>query len=357
MTQRTTKTQALRPATPLRRLAPYSPCTSAPGIDLKLDANETCPPTVDLDVALANLAQTLNRYPDASGLEQTIASSWNIDPERVVVTGGADDAIDRTCRAFLEPGRALLTHTPTFEMIERSSRLAGATIRTIDWLDGPVPLDALRRATLPDTGLIAVVTPNNPTGSTISTEQLLELAHHASLAAVPLMVDLAYIEFDKSDPTPLLLQHSNVIVVRTFSKALGLAGLRVGYTISSPLVASWIRTTGSPYPVASPSLVVCEKAIRHPEIQRDCIRRIKSNRESLQRFLIKRGMRTFPSRANFVTFLSNDAPAYHQRLRELSIAVRGLCIGSSTPNAIRITLPTSQQQLAILLDALDRILP
>ena len=156
---------AIRHTSRLRDLKPYRPEDAGPHIDLALDANEGAPPSSALlDVLRSATAEELRRYPKPGELEGRIAERWHVAAERVVVTNGGDDAIDRACRALLEPGRVLLTHTPTFEMIRRSAALAGGEVRPVPWLDRPFPAEEFVGCLSAATAMVCLVSPNNPTG-------------------------------------------------------------------------------------------------------------------------------------------------------------------------------------------------
>ncbi|MFZ4576676.1 MAG: aminotransferase class I/II-fold pyridoxal phosphate-dependent enzyme, partial [Phycisphaerales bacterium] len=206
---------------------PYTKGAAREGIDLWLDANEGAMVLTDDEVARAAARACVRRYPDASALEQEIAARLGVPPACVVVTAGGDAAIDRVCRAFIEPGSEVVLPTPTFEMIGRYARSAGAQLREVRWEDTEFPVGEVVRAVSARTAMIAAVSPNNPTGAVVRAADLLTLSAAAPDAL--LLVDLAYTEFAEVDLTPVAVALPNAVVIRTFSKAYGLAGIRVGY--------------------------------------------------------------------------------------------------------------------------------
>ncbi|HEX4628580.1 MAG TPA: aminotransferase class I/II-fold pyridoxal phosphate-dependent enzyme, partial [Gemmatimonadales bacterium] len=229
---------------------------------LRLDSNEGPPPPRAL---LADLADAdpdlLRRYHDAGALEAALATRFGVEAERVIVTAGADEAIDRACRAFLERGRTLVVPDPTFELFERFGTLAGGESERVSWPSGPFPGDAFLERLDARTAVVAVVSPNNPTGAVATVADVRRLASAAPAAL--LLLDLAYVEYADHDPTRAVLDLPNVLVVRTFSKAWGLAGCRVGYAIGSPYVVSVLRAAGGPYPVGSPSVALALHQLEH----------------------------------------------------------------------------------------------
>lgn len=329
---------ALRPATRLAGVRPYASPEHRWEIDLRLDANEG---RADYPSLLREIAQAdpelVRRYPDARELESDIAASWGIDPARVVLTNGGDDAIDRVCRTFLEPGRSLVTHAPTFVMIPRSAQLAGADVRTVPWTDDPFPVDRFAESIDNNTGLVALVTPNNPTGCVIPVQDARRIADAAHSAGAALLLDLAYVEFADTDPTPDLLGLDNVCVVRTFSKAFGLAGLRVGYAIAPEQSATWLRAAGGPYPVSGLSLLAAQAAWAN-RAETTFIDTVRAERSRLHERCAAIRLDPLPTQANFVTIRTERAEWIHDALASLGIAVRLLHQDDARP-LCRITLP------------------
>ncbi|MCC7388578.1 MAG: histidinol-phosphate aminotransferase family protein [Phycisphaerales bacterium] len=352
-----TQSAALRPAARLQGITPYRPPPFDPSVDLRLDANEGAAPGEAALAALAQVdAERLRRYPDASGLEAQIADRLGVAPGRVVVTNGGDDAIDRLCRATLEPGRSLVVHRPTFEMIGRGARLAGASVREVRWVEGPPPVGQMLSLIDETTGLVAVVSPNNPTGAVISRGEIEQLASGACAVGAVLLVDLAYVEFADEDPTDSLLALENTVLVRTFSKAYALAGLRVGYAIAPPAIAEWLRATGGPYPVSGVSLAVAAGAHgADPAARHDYIGTIRRERSELSRQLSDKGAKVLPSQANFVSAFVRDASALRERLAARGIAIRTFRGGGDTENLVRITLPGGAGPFERLTNAIGEI--
>lgn len=345
------------PAARLRGQSPYEPPTPSPWVDLVLDANEGTAPREALTEALSGIAaEELSRYPDTHELERALADRHAVDDNRVVVTNGADDAIDRVCRAVLEPGRQAVLHRPTFEMIERSAKLAGGKIRPVEWMEGSFPVREYVDTISQSTALVALVSPNNPTGAVISLEDMLEVTRAARRVGALVMIDLAYVEFASEDPTRPLLDEPNVVVVRTFSKAIGLAGARVGYALASPEIARWIRTAGGPYPVSTVSSAMAVAALRSAKKRSTYINAVQSHRDELASTLKQLGCSALNSQANFVTARFPDAPFVQDSLASLGIAVRSLASRPELKDYLRITLPAEPAPFDRLVTALRTVL-
>jgi len=351
---------SIRPAARIAGLSPYSPGVDAYSIDLRLDRNERAIVPEPVREILASLSPDLVRaYPDKAPLERLIAERFDVDPEQVLVTNGGDDAIDRCCRAVLEPGTEILIHTPTFEMIERSAHIAGGDVRAVEWFDGEFPLKAFMRSLTSATRAVALVTPNNPTGSEIGVEPFLEVA----CAAIDrlLIVDLAYTEFADDDLTSSALGLRNAVVVRTFSKAFGLAGMRVGYAVGHPDVIRWLRAVGGPYPTSGISLALAAALWRlGDQILQPYLDHVKRERSELHAILRSHGIGAIPSSANFVlAVFGNPAGALRVRdgLAQRGIAVRGFREPPLLQGALRINCPGDPSLFERLRSSLLEVLP
>ncbi|MEI7658335.1 MAG: TIGR01548 family HAD-type hydrolase [Phycisphaerae bacterium] len=321
--------------------APYARPSTASPIDLHLDANEGPRSAFDVDIARVAAEvgpEAIRRYPDSSVLDQLIAQRWNVPSSRVIVTAGGDEAIDRICRVTLAPGRELLVPVPTFEMIPRFARQAGAEVVTVAWDDERYPVQRVLGRITERTALIAVVSPNNPTGAVAAARDVERLAQAAPDALV--LVDAAYAEFADEDLTAVSLALPNAIVVRTFSKSFAMAGLRVGYAIGSERVIRAMRSAGSPFPVSGIGLAVAERAFTAASVtQAAAIRAVRSERERLSALLEQLGARPRPTHGNFVLAEFQDAEWSWRALAGLGIGVRRFAAGSGLERSLRITCP------------------
>jgi len=320
-------------------LSPYSPVRPLGPIDLFLDANEGTASGVDIGATLARIgAEAARRYPNAAGLEAAIARLLGLPARGVLMTAGGDEAIDRACRAFLGPGNELILPVPTFEMIGRYARLAGAEVVGVPWSSGPFPIDEVLGRLNVRTTMIAVVSPNNPTGAVARPSDLTRLSKAAPSAL--LLVDLAYTEYADEDLTQAALSLPNAVIIRTFSKAYGLAGMRVGYAAGGERVVHAMRAAGSPYPVTGLSLAVAEEALAGaPARLPRRVARVRDERDRLRELLCELGARPVESQANFVLAEFRDAEWVWRALAGLGIGVRRFAEGLGLERSLRITCP------------------
>lgn len=314
----------------------------APGpIDLHLDANEGSVAWDDLEECIRE-ASNLRRYPSAAQLEAALAARLNVKPSQVIVTAGGDDVLDRACRMTLSPARSLLLAEPSFEMFRRYAELARARVDSVPWPRGPFPREQVMGAIAPTTGVVPIVSPNNPTGAVATRDDVDAVCSAASSAGRSALVilDAAYAEFADEDLTPVALRHRNTIVVRTFSKAWGLAGLRVGYAIGPEDLISCLRVAGGPYPVSGLSLAVALRILQIGQnAMLDQVRRVKTNRDTLARALTRWGAETQPSQANFLLLRTRRAAEIHAALAARGIAIRRWTNRPGLDDALRITIP------------------
>jgi histidinol-phosphate aminotransferase len=342
-------------------LEPYAPPRPGAPVDLRLDGNEGAAPPAALLEELSRFGPDLLRhYPSAREIEALLADMHDVSPARVLVTAGADDAIDRLCRALLSPGRSIVLPTPTFEMLSRYARIAGAERVEISWPGELFPTAEFIAAFDPTTALVVVVSPNNPTGAVATRADLQRLAAAAPHAV--LLVDLAYVEFADEDPTQMALALPNAVVVRTLSKAWGLAGLRVGYALGPPEILRWMRAAGAPYSISSPSLALAAARLRGPRDDMGLfVTRIREERAALTGQLVRLGARPLPSQANFVLSEFPNATWVRDGLAGLGIAVRGFAPaagpgGRALERSLRITCPGDPEPFARLTTGLETVL-
>jgi histidinol-phosphate aminotransferase len=328
------------PASRVEGLRAYQRSALPAGVSLRLDANEGQPAAWEFVLAVLQEggAELFRRYPDTRPLEGKLAEAFDVDPARAFVSAGADDVIDRCCRAYLDAGLSLLIAAPGFEMFDHYAALSGARVRKVLWSPGPYPIDAMVEAIDESTRVIACITPNNPTGEVATLDDLRLLSEAAPRALV--ILDHAYADFADVDLTPAALEMPNVVVVRTFSKAWGLAGCRVGYALGPAPIVRSLRAAGGPFPVSAPSLAVAGALLSQGgEAKNAFVRRIRGERAILFDLLRSVGARPRQSEANFVfAELCERSPGVHERLVAQGVLVRTI-MSAGIPLGLRISLP------------------
>lgn len=333
-------------------LTAYRPPTVPGPVDLDLSRNEGRAPRGFTPGEGCVAPDRLARYPNVAELRLELGRRFGLPQGRVVVTAGGDDALLRTCLATLSPGREALVATPTFEMIPRYAEVAGGTLRGVPWPEGAFPTDAFLDAASEQTAVAFVVSPNNPTGAVATVEDVRRIA--AALPETLVVFDAAYGELDEEDPTPSLLDLPNVVVVRTLSKAWGLAGLRVGYALGSEAWIGRLAAHGNPFPVSG---TAAELALRRLETGQadldDYVSRVRLERGQLSERLRGWGARPAePSRANFVLARGVDPAWVTAAAGALGVGLRAFPRDPALDDAVRITVPGREQAYARLEAAL-----
>ncbi|MFW5966353.1 MAG: aminotransferase class I/II-fold pyridoxal phosphate-dependent enzyme [Persicimonas sp.] len=341
----------LEPSPAIRKISAYSVPRPETPVDLYLHGNEgPAPPESVLGALDAHGSELLRQYPDVGPIEPIIAARVGARTEQVIVTAGADDALQRICRAMLGPGDNMVLPEPTFVMFRRFAAVAGGEVVSVPW-DGPqYPTRAVIEAVDERTRLIAVVSPNNPTGAVATPDDLRRVAEAAPHALV--VVDHAYVEFAEEDLTSVALEYPNTVVTRTLSKAWGMAGVRVGFALAHPQVIEWLRTAGLPYAVSGPSLVIASKRLEDDADVDAFVERVKEERPRLEGLLERCGVRVSPSRGNFVFGRHDDALWVRDGLAGMGILVRAFPDHRLLSDAVRISCPGDEQALARLEHAL-----
>ena len=311
--------------------------------------------------ALARVAGELNRYPDgpAFRLHEALAGRHGVAMDEIAVGAGADGCIDMLSQAILDPGDEVVCGWPSFPSYVIYAAKQGATVNTVPLRDHTYDLDALLAAVTPRTKLLYICQPNNPTGTMNTTNEL-----DAFFAAVPdhvlTVVDQAYFEYiDRPDYPDAVERYvkagKRVVVLRTFSKIYGLAGLRVGYAVSSREVCASLAKVRRPFDLTTPAQVAALASLDDPD---ELARRRTVNAEGLAQLetvLREHGFEPVPSVGNFVYVeTGGDAQALFRQLLGEGIIVRPLG-GFGAPTAVRITVGTPEEVKAFS-EALGRVL-
>jgi histidinol-phosphate aminotransferase len=332
---------SLDPVPAIKDQEPYEVPSHPAPVDLKLSGNEGVTPPQELLQELRDVdPDTLRSYPSARELEDRIADLHNVDPSRVLVTAGADDAMLSAFRSVLCPGRNIVVPVPTFVMVPRFARLTGAEVRELEWTGSTYPTERVLEATNPDTSVVPVVSPNNPSGATAGRETLLTLVDRVNDALI--VLDHAYVEFADAefDLTETAIEQPNVVVLRTFSKAWGLAGLRVGYAIGPERVINWMRMAKSPYAVSDLSLKLAKRRLDTNRNDVDkFVASVRRERDELVSVLTDIGAEPETSQANFVFAEFEDAEWTFDALAGQGIATRIFPDKELLADKLRITCP------------------
>ncbi|ROO28307.1 histidinol-phosphate aminotransferase [Salinisphaera orenii MK-B5] len=313
--------------------------------------------------ALAEFAGELHRYPDGNGfaLKQKLAARHAIEPGRITLGNGSNDVLELTARVFLGPGKNAVFSEYAFAVYPIVARAVNAETRVVPALGASAEmprghdLDAFMDHVDDNTGVVFIASPNNPTGTWLAPAAI-EAFLDALPAHVVVVLDEAYLEYQDRDQRPdsraWLERYPNLIVTRTFSKIYGMAGLRVGYGLSSPEVADYINRVRQPFNVSTIGLHCAEAALDDKAFIDRSIGTNTVQRAALAAELQARGLSCLPSQANFITFDCGEAstPLFQAMLRE-GVIVRPLA-SYDMPEHLRVTVGAAEDN-ARFLAALD----
>ncbi len=343
----------------VRSIAPYQPgkpiseLARELGLDVagivKLASNENPlgigPRTrAAIDAALPEIA----RYPDGNGYELKLALSrrYGVDMSSIVLGNGSNDVLELVAAAFLGPGRAAVMSQHAFAVYPLATQARGARSIVVPAKSYGHDLEAMARAIDDETYVVWAANPNNPTGTLARPDEL-----EAFMRKVPervlVVLDEAYNEYIKpdlrADTVKWLKRHPNLIVTRTFSKAYGLAGLRVGYGLAHPSVADVMNRVRQPFNVNSLALAAAAAALDDMEfVARSYVLNLQGMAQ-LEEGARRLGLDFIPSYGNFLTIRVGKAPEMYKRLLRRGVIVRPVGGGYGLPEHLRVTIGTQAE--------------
>ena len=338
-------------------IAPYEPGKPIEELErelnianaIKLASNENpLPPSDRVQKAIIAALSSLDRYPDGSGfyLRQALAKKHGVMPDQVVLGNGSNELIELLVRTFLRPGDEAVVPHPSFVVYPMIVQAAGGVRVMVMLKDFRLDLEAMARAITPLTKIVFVANPNNPTATIVTKD---EVEHF--MARVPertiVVFDEAYIEFamgpDFPDMIAAVKQGRKVVVLRTFSKATSLAGLRVGYGIADADAIALMNRIRQPFNVNSLAQAAALAALDDDAHVLECVRMIEAGRHFLYDEFKSIGLSYVPSRANFILVdVGRSAADIYQKLLHKGVIVRPMTpFGLET--ALRITVGTPEE--------------
>lgn len=354
----------------LKGMSPYKPGRSISDVMkqyglkevIKLASNENPYGTVPaVKEFLASSAMEYEMYPDgyATNLRGKLANKLGVSESALLFGSGSDEIIVIIVRALLGPDSNTIMATPSFPQYAHHAKIEGATIKEIPLIDGEHDLDGFLDAIDDQTSVIWLCSPNNPTGNLINNDDLTDFLNKVP-ENILVVIDEAYYEYitDETykDTAQFVEKHTNVIVLRTFSKAYGLAAFRIGYGFSTPTIIANLETVRSPFNVTTAGLMLAEKSLEDDgEFLKKCS---QLNREQMKRFYDyaeQNNLHIYDSQGNFVLI---EVPGSANEASEAFLA-SGYIVRSGdllgTPGHIRVTVGTEAQNTGFFL-AFDKLI-
>ena len=344
----------MKPPIPVRkavaRMRPYHPPLEGRNGKLRLDFNENtigCSPKARKAIRRLTSA-AVSMYPEQDTVRRELARLFGVQTDELLLTNGTDEALHLIVDTFVEPDDAILLVEPTFAMYRFYSELAGARIEALRY-DAAMqfPMKALLAVLRKKPRVFFLANPNNPTGSVLRPAELRRILKAATRTLV--VVDEAYFEYSGITVLPWIRRHNNLVVTRTFSKAAGLAGLRLGCIFAHRSIAEYFRKAQSPYSVSVAALAAARATVRDQHFLRSALCEFRRSRGELKRGLAKLGIPFFPSAANFVLlFLGARAKEVVACLSRQGTLIRDRSSDFNGAGYVRITFGTLAQTRRVL---------
>lgn len=323
---------------------------------LKLDANENpYGPSPKVFEALQDSSR-FNVYPDPLQrvIRKALAAYTGLNETQIVAGAGADEIIELLVRLFVQPGDKVVHFPPTFGMYEVATRLSQGEIISVPRdKEFNIDLEETKRLVDSNTKLIFLANPNNPTGTLTGEKSICALLD----LGVMIAIDETYHEFCGTTATNLLTEYQNLIIIRSFSKWAGLAGLRIGYGLMSPELARYLFTIKSPYNVSSAAEAAMMASLNDTDLLLQRVRDLVEERERMVASLREiPGIYCFPSKGNFLLchFPDNMSEMVYSSLASRGIFVRKFT-HPQTKNCLRISMGKDHQNDAVV-DAISSIM-
>jgi histidinol-phosphate aminotransferase len=302
-----------------------------------------------IEASLADIA----RYPDGNGyvLKQALSARYGVDMSAIVLGNGSNDVLELVALAFLGPGRAAVMSQHCFAVYPLATQARGARAIVVPARNHAHDLEAMAKAVDDETFVVWAANPNNPTGTLAMPDEV-----EAFLRKVPervlVVIDEAYNEYIRADlrtdTLKLLKRHPNLVVTRTFSKAYGLAGLRVGYALAHPSVADVMNRVRQPFNVNSIGLAAAAAALDDMEfVARSYAENLNGLRQ-LEEGARALGLDFIPSFGNFLTIRVGKAAEIFKRLLRRGVIVRPVAAGYGLPEHLRVTTGTAAENAKFL---------
>ncbi len=307
--------------------------------------------------AVAAAISGIERYPDQFDLIKAVAGRCGVAQNQVVLGNGSNDVLDLIARVFLAPGRSAVFAQHAFAVYPLATLSTGAELIATPAKNYGHDLNAMRAAIRPDTRIVWIANPNNPTGNFLPYPEV-----RAFLEAVPqdvvVVLDEAYNEYlppaERVDTAAWIADFPNLVVTRTFSKIFGLAGLRVGYALASAEIADLMNRVRQPFNVNNLAIAAAVAALDDHLFVAESYELNRRGMEQLVAGLKRLGLEHIPSHGNFVTFKAGDGAAVNQKLLKQGVIVRPIG-GYGLPEWLRVTIGTEPEN-ARFLEALEKAL-
>lgn len=322
--------------------------------DVKVNQNENpydVPANIKRELLDFALERSWSRYPPFTPDEllDKLASYSGWKPEGILIGNGSNEIIQALLMVLVRPGGRLVIPSPTFTLYKLIGTVLGAEVREVPLKDDySFDCDAIERAFLAGGDMLVICSPNNPTGALFPRERLIDLLEQTD---APVIMDEAYFEFSKVTAVDLLGLYDNLIILRTFSKAFSLAGLRIGYGLMNPGLAREVEKAKLPYNINFFSIAAATKLLENHEKLVDIIDLLIAERDRMiPKLNAIEGVTAYPSRANFILVETPFEPAaVFRKLLDDGFLVRDVSSYPMLGRALRVSVSTPEDNDRLLI--------
>ena len=308
-------------------------------------------------IAVEAAISGIERYPDQFDLIKAVADRCAVGQSQVVLGNGSNDVLDLIARVFLAPGRSAVFAQHAFAVYPLATLSTGAELIATPAKNFGHDLGAMQAAIRPDTRIVWIANPNNPTGNFLPYPEVRRFLDSVPKDVI-VVLDEAYNEYlppaERVDTAAWIKDFPNLVITRTFSKIFGLAGLRVGYALASVEVAGLMNRVRQPFNVNNLAIAAAVAALDDHQFVAASYELNRRGMEQLVTGLQRLGLEHIPSHGNFVTFKAGDGAAVNQKLLQQGVIVRPIG-GYGLPEWLRVTIGTEPDN-ARFLDALEKAL-
>ena len=344
----------IKPRKAVLKMKEYNPPTSGRENSIRLDFNENtigCSPNV-IKVLRKIQRYPLAMYPEYINLRKNIAKYCNVNTDEIIATNGTDEAIKTIIESYIEKGKdEIIIPVPTYAMFEFYAQLNEAAIKEINYNnDLSFPAKNILDVISAKTKIVILVNPNNPTGTSINQKEIIRIIQKAKKCKSLVLIDEAYYQFSRKTSIPLIKKYDNLFVIQPFSKAFGLAGLRLGYIISNKNNIKVIGKVLSPYSVNTVAAICASEALKDSTYIKNYVKEINKSKKLLCRELFNLGIQFYKTYTNFVLLkIGSQAAIFCDKLKELGILVRNRSSDQLLQGCVRITLGTVKQTRQLII--------
>lgn len=335
----------IEPKESIKKMEPYNPPLEGRKDLFRLDFNEnTIGPSLKVLEALRKLSnEDIASYPEYNSFKKKLANYLKIKGSQLAITNATDQAIKLIMDVYVDKNDEIILPVPSFAMFKFYAGIIGADTKEILYnKDLSFPTKKVLENINKKTRVIFLVNPNNPTGSSIKRENIIKIIEKAKDSVV--VVDEAYVQYTNETCIDLIDKYDNLMIIQTFSKAFGLAGLRLGYIISNKKNIKNISKAASPYDVNSAAIIAASVALDNIDYVKEYVKEVKESKKLVYCELEKLKIKTYPSSANFlVAYFGEKSKEIQDKLKEKGILVRDRSKDPLLEGCLRIGIGTKEQ--------------